>query len=307
MSEYRERFKRMKKNYENTRKLAEEMGEDFPTGTFLMKRKGGEVGERNDGSLYIKTSWVVPAGEEHEGRIFTEFQNINEDHLEYLHLHFLQLGVESPEIEEIEDTLEMLNTKNIIVKMKVLKNKGGYPDSKILSIEESDVEEEDADTGDTDTDTGDEAGLPSERDFVYTCGQYGMKIPKAEQQSGLKGMIKYINDSFTLEYSDVEDENDRAMFIACDIPLEGAPEPKAKAKAKAKAKDKAKAAKTEDSDEIEILRQVATDNGINFEQDDTVEMLAEHLTDGFKWSQSGDELSDETVEVMRKNGITVSK
>lgn len=298
MSEYKQRLKRMKSNYEGARKTAEEMFEDFPLGVFVMKLKGAELGERTDKSLYIMTKYIVTDGEE-LGRQFTDFQNINEEHLEFVHRYFIEKGVNPPEIEDIEEALEKLSESNISVKMKV-SEKGGYINGRILSVVETDV----LDSGTADT--GEEVKADdSKESFLELCEKCGINIPAKVQKKDIEEIANFINDTYDVDAKEM-DRADIVIFESLNVELKNTPLEEADKKAKTKTKEK-----DNDDEDIKLLREVCAGNGIDFEEDDTAEQLGERLKGDdegkYKWSASKDDLTEEQVSAMKEVGVEVKK
>lgn len=115
---YQDKLKAMQKNWKESKKTAEQF-ELFPAGTFVMKLKSSELGERDNGSIYILSKWVA-LDDEVKGRTFSEFQNIHEDRLGFIHRWFNSMGFEAPEnISDIPAMLEKLVDAAVVVKMSV--------------------------------------------------------------------------------------------------------------------------------------------------------------------------------------------
>jgi len=288
---YNARLKRMKKAYEGSRKTAEEMFEDFPIGVYIMKLKGTELGERADESLYIMAKYVVTSAEE-LGRQYTNFQNINEEHLEFVHRFFMDHGIEPPDIEDIEDALQKLSESGISVKMRVFRNAGGYINGKIVSVVESDITESKAE-GEPELES--ESKGATKEDLLNLCEIHDINIPAKVQKKDIDEIISFINDNYDVDASDIPDK-DAAILEAFGVELQNTKLDKAKTKAK-----------TKTNDGIDHLKKVCADNGIDFEKDDTAEQIGERLSDGYKWSASKDGLTDEQVDAMKNVDITVKK
>lgn len=296
---YKARLKRMKSNYEGARKTAEEMFEDFPIGVFVMKLKGAEVGERTDESLYIMSKYIVTDDEE-KGRQFTPFQNVNEDHLEYVHKYFIDHGVTPPEIENLEEALVELVSSSISVKMKVYRDSGGYVKGRILAVVETEVL-------DTETETETETEAPEEvkvgnfkEEFLELCEKCGINIPAKVQKKDVEEIAEFINATYDVDAKEM-DEADVVIFESLNVELKNTKLEKAKTKAKTKTKEK------DDDIDVNLLKEVCAGNGIDFEEDDTAEQLGERLSEGYKWSASKDELTEEQVAAMQKVDVTVKK
>ena len=300
MPDFKGKLKKMKQNYEAVRDVASTMGAELPSGTYLMKRKGGELRERQDGTLYILTTWVVTEGE-HQGKIHNTFDSINEEHLEYLHLYFLNHGVEPPEVNDIEEVLEALNCASIIVKMSIKRNKDGFLQYRIDEIVSSSVSNEPSE---------DKTVEITERDFVHFCGKVNIRIPKATQATGLEGMVQYVNEEFTIEASECDAET-LSVLQSCGVEIEGIPEsepePEPELPKEKKSKSKSKVSSKIDDEDLSVLRSIADNNCIAYDKNDTADSLAEILGDGFTWSKSSDDLTDEMVTALKNHGVSVKK
>jgi len=294
---YKQRLKRMKTAYEGSRKTAEEMFEDFPIGVFVMKLKSAELAERSDESLYIMTKYIV-TDEEEKGRQFTDFQNINEEHLEFVHRYFTEKGVESPEMEDLEDALEKLSEAGITVKMRVT-SKDGYINGRVLAVVETEVLDTDTtdDDDDPDPDPDPEPEGLTKESFLELCERCGIDIPAKVQKKDIEDIAEFINDTYDVDAKEM-DEKDIIIFESLDVELKNTPVEKAKKKAKSKDDDS-------EDETIKILKEVCAGNGIDFEKDDTAEQLGERLSDGYKWFQEKDGLTDEQVAAMRKADVKV--
>lgn len=295
MSSYKQRLKRMKSAYEGSRKTAEEQFTDFPLGVYVMKLKSAELGERTDESLYIMSKYIVTDGEE-LGRQFTPFQNVNEDHLEYIHKYFMDHGVVPPEIEEMEDGLQQLSESGISVKMKVYRDNGGYIKGRIVSVVETEVL--DTDTTDDTVDAATDNNLTKES-FLELCEKCGIDIPAKVQKKDIEGIAGFINDTYDVDAKEM-DRKDVVIFESLGIELKNTKLEKAKTKAKSKEPE-------DDDKNVKLLREVCAGNSIDFEEDDNAEQLGERLSDGYKWKAKDDGLTDEQVTAMKEAGVEVKK
>jgi len=297
---YKARLKKMKGAYESARKQAEEMSEDFPIGVYVMKLKSAEVGERADESLYIISKYIVVDDEE-KGRQFTPFQNINEEHLEYLHKYFMDHGLTPPDIEDLEEACEKLSSAGISVKMSVFRDKGGYIKGRILSVVETGIDDTESES---ESESAEDDPL-SKDNFLALCEKHGIDIPAKIQKKDVADIATFINDTYDVDAKDM-DKADIIIFETLEVALVNTPLQKAEKKAtNKKTKEKVKA--DDDDETINLLKEVCAGNGIDFEADDTAEQLGERLSDGYKWNAKDDGLTADHVEAMKSVSVKVNK
>ena len=118
---------RMEENYESAKKKAGALSVDLPLGTYTGTLRNAEIRERPDESLYIMAQWVVTEAPSDEliGKMHTDFQNINPDHLEYVIQWFNVLGKEAPErFRDYPTELEKISKEGIVAKFQLSESKG---------------------------------------------------------------------------------------------------------------------------------------------------------------------------------------
>ena len=118
---------RMEDNYESAKKKAGALSVDLPLGSYTGTLRNAEIRERPDESLYIIAQWVVTEAPSDEliGKMHTDFQNINPDHLEYVIQWFNVLGKDAPErFRDYPAELEKISKEGIVAKFQLSESKG---------------------------------------------------------------------------------------------------------------------------------------------------------------------------------------
>jgi len=133
---------RMEENYESAKKKAGALSIDLPLGTYTGMLRNAELRESADESLYIMAQWVVTEAPSDElvGKMHTDFQNVNPDHLEYVIQWFNVLGKEAPDrFRDYPTELEKISKEGIVAKFQLTANKGYKHKLRVREIICSDV------------------------------------------------------------------------------------------------------------------------------------------------------------------------